>query len=87
MGLWNFKCSKCGGKQRKLLSKIEVVNCTTCNTPMTFTDSKITNQNKDRLDNGLMAKAIERIENVEEIMQEWSDTEGGSKPINPDNEE
>ena len=72
MAWFSYKCAKCGREFKQSLSKREqFVKCLAeCNGQAENVVKTGTSSVHERLDNGAMARSIERLHNVEELMEE-----------------
>lgn len=73
MPLYNFKCPKCGKAKRKICSaeqSKDPIACSDCSTTLERAPSGATSQVKERLDNGLMPRAVERLADAERLFKE-----------------
>jgi len=67
MALYKYICPKCGTKSRKLSAiRPETPVCTVDSTPM-VSDTGGSTSVMDTLDNGAMAKKVERYSNIHEL--------------------
>lgn len=76
MPLYNFVCSKCGTKKRRIFSVEESKKpqpCPQCKADMERDQTGPTRQVMERLDNGLMPRAVERLSEAERLYKERAD--------------
>lgn len=69
MPLFQWKCDKCGEQTRKLLSSRPLLHSCCCGGKLNFL-TNVASQTMEVIDNGLMAKALERPVNIEERLAE-----------------
>jgi hypothetical protein len=75
MPLFNFKCD-CGTKVRKLLPVAPgAYPCPACLTPMMRDSVAPTSRSTEVLDNGMMSRPLERLDNAEEIFRDRARTD------------
>lgn len=73
MPLFNYACTTCGETKRRLCSVSQSAShplCPKCEVIMARAPTGPTTQKKERLDNGVSPKAIERLDNAEELFRE-----------------
>lgn len=76
MPLYTFLCQKCNKKIQLLLSQAAAcLPCPSCKADMKRTVAVGTVQKVEVIDNGLMYKAIERIDSIKEFMEEHKTTD------------
>jgi len=68
MPQYKFICPKCNFKKSKLNK--DSLSCPKCNETMERNPSGASSQAVERLDNGLMPKAVERIADAERLYKE-----------------
>jgi hypothetical protein len=73
MPLYYFMCTTCQLRGRKILKAGEqklVWPCPTCNNPLVRDPKPPSSQMKESLDNGVMTRRVERLQNAEELYRE-----------------
>jgi hypothetical protein len=72
MALYYFKCNKCNDLSKRFLKSIKLneYRCLKCNELLVRAPKAPTTVVKETLDNGLMARAVERLSNADEIFKE-----------------
>jgi ribosomal protein S27E len=73
MALFNFVCPKCGTKKRRICSPEEAkqpISCKQCSTTLERDPTGPTQQVKERIDNTLMPRAVERLSEAERLYKE-----------------
>jgi hypothetical protein len=74
MPVFNFTCCKCSQPQRRLLDKISpsgyICSTVNCRGPLRRVAQAPSTQTLERLDNGCMPRALERLEYAQEIYDE-----------------
>lgn len=73
MPRFSYKCPSHGEFQLSLEKRDKSHPCPTCGGDSVSIIKAGTTRIVERLDNGLMAKVVERLHNVEEIMEERND--------------
>jgi hypothetical protein len=73
MGWFTYKCNTHGTFKASLPKREKTMPCKKCNEPSLFVPKVGTTVVYERLDNGAMSRAVERIHNVEELMGERND--------------
>ena len=73
MAWFNFNCPAHGKFHLSLPTRQKYGKCPTCQTESPGIIGAGSTQIMERLDNGLMGRAIERLHNVEEILNDRSD--------------
>lgn len=72
MPLFNFKCDSCGSKNRIILNKYSAQMCEKCGSEMRRIPKPPSSRVTEVLDNGFMAKSIERLADIERVSKEES---------------
>lgn len=85
MAWFSYKCPVHGPFRLTLEKRVPKQKCPSCGTESCAIIKMGTTQIIEKLDNGLMGRAVERLHNIEEIMNERADkhtaeTEGSSEP-------
>ena len=71
MAWFSYNCPECGRFKKSLERREKRSDCPLCNQKDCPTILKVsTIQVVERLDNGAMARSVERLHNIEEIMDE-----------------
>lgn len=73
MAWFTYQCPTHGKFKVNLPKRNKTYSCPTCNIESNCIINVGTTQILERLDNGLMARAVERLHNVEEILNERAD--------------
>ena len=74
MAWFSYKCPECGSFKKSLPKREQWVQCPQCNHKDCVAILKVGSiQVVERLDNGAMARAVERVHNIEEIMEDRAD--------------
>jgi len=73
MGWFTYKCNTHGIFKVSLDKREKKVPCKACNESSPHIPKVGTSVVYERLDNGAMGRAVERIHNVEELMEERND--------------
>ena len=73
MARFKYKCPEHGEFTISLEKREKKVNCPQCNKSSRAIIRAGTIQVIERLDNGAMARAVERLHNVEEVLEERSE--------------
>ena len=70
MAWFSFHCSDCGPFRKSLDRRAKTAPCPKCEktSPLVLRPASV--QVVERLDNGAMARSVERLHNIEEIMEE-----------------
>lgn len=79
MPSFNYKCTYCVNKRRKIFDSAEqaaktVVSCELCYRPMERSYAAPSARVTETLDNGAMVRKVERIQNAQEIYTERGHT-------------
>jgi hypothetical protein len=72
MALFQWKCDSCGKFERKILDKRPPIDKCQCGGLLSFVTS-INAMVMETIDNGVMVKKLERLNNVEELLKERND--------------
>jgi len=80
MPLFEWQCTKCGTKTRKILPRRPHLGKCCCSGDLTFL-TKVSSVTKEVIDNGLMYKALERDADAEEKLKERNSL--AEKPDDP----
>jgi hypothetical protein len=72
MPAFYFKCDKCSKQKRKILPKLEKEVRCECGGVCVRAESNTSSVVKEVLDNGIMARKVERIYNIQELAKERS---------------
>lgn len=86
MAIFSYKCEACGVFKKVLPTRSHAVECPKCGKSAKNVVGVGTVSVKERLDNGLMGRAIERLHNIDELMQEHSAINDAPAPENDDDE-
>ena len=70
MAWFSYKCPKCGIFKKSLIKRYKEVMCPNCAETSKAVLKASSVQVIERLDNGAMARAVERLHNIEDIMEE-----------------
>lgn len=73
MGWFTYKCDSHGVFKVSLSKKEKIILCKICNQKALHVPKVGTSVVYEKLDNGAMGRAVERIHNVEELMEERND--------------
>lgn len=73
MAWFSYKCKEHGQFKLQLDKRVKICPCPQCGTESVVVLKTGTTQVLERLDNGVMARAIERLHNIEEIMNKRAD--------------
>lgn len=73
MARFTYKCKEHGEFQVSLQKRSPTYACPTCNSESYPSIKPATVSVVEKLDNGAMSRAVERLHNVEEIMSERAD--------------
>lgn len=73
MAWFSYKCPEHGVFKLQLDKRSKTYACPQCQAESSAVLKGGTTQVLERLDNGLMARAVERLHNIEEIMSDRSD--------------
>jgi hypothetical protein len=73
MARFRFDCTDCGEFYKSLDKRSRSCTCPVCRKDAKNIIGAGTTQIMERLDNGLMGRAVERLHNVEEILNDLAD--------------
>jgi hypothetical protein len=80
MAWFTYKCEEHGKFKVSLTKREKLRPCPTCSKDACAIIQLGTTRIVERLDNGAMARAVERLHNVEEIMEERANKHAESEP-------
>lgn len=73
MAWFSYKCEDCGEFRKSLKKREKKQECPICGKPSCVVLRTGTVQTVEILDNGAMARSVERLSNIEEIIEERAD--------------
>lgn len=73
MAWFSYKCDECGVFRKSLDKREKVQDCPSCGKKSPAFLKVGTVQTVEVLDNGAMARSVERLSNIEEIMEQRAD--------------
>ena len=70
MARFSFSCEDCGSFRKSMERRAKTTACPSCGklSPLILKPASV--QVVERLDNGAMARSVERLHNIEELMEE-----------------
>lgn len=86
MAWFSYKCPEHGTFRITLGKRVPKMKCPTCGIESCAIIKIGTTQIVERLDNGLMGRAVERLHNIEEIMNERADKHTAETEGDPESE-
>lgn len=84
MPLYNFVCTGCSERERKLLKpgeQIRAWECSKCGASLRREPKPPTTQMLESLDNGAMVRRVERLQNAEELYRDRAKNDPRNKPV------
>jgi len=73
MAWFTYKCEQDGTFRKSLIKREKRQKCPTCDSDCPIVLKPASMQSVEILDNGAMARSVERLVNIEEIMEERAD--------------
>lgn len=70
MPVFSFRCDSCGAQARRLLPAAPDEYLCVCGKPMERNGAGPTSRATEVLDNGMMSRPLERLDNAEEIFRD-----------------